>query len=201
MLDPFGSGNQNRSHAAGSASASWKSVGETIRTRTKCGAIEMVSITVAVWSRAPKLRNITPCNPRAISGPLSRRPNPPRLLRSGDHERWVTGQPACNGVALRRYPELRRDRADTQPAHTTQSAPVDDLVQTKGCLTEGQTRGPWSAGGGTRTLKLFRAPAPKTGMFANFITPAGVAIVPPRPPDSRAAGDVIPAHACMACLT
>ncbi len=59
MLDPFGSGNQNRSHAAGSASASWKSVGETIRTRTKCGAIEMVSITVAVWSRAETAQHHT----------------------------------------------------------------------------------------------------------------------------------------------
>src|ERR1700745_4148299 len=39
-----------------------------------------------------------------------------------------------------------------------------------------------SAGGGTRTLKLFRAPAPKAGMFANFITPAAVPIVPPRTP-------------------
>jgi hypothetical protein len=29
-----------------------------------------------------------------------------------------------------------------------------------------------SAGGGTRTLKLFRAPAPKTGVFTNSTTPA-----------------------------
>jgi hypothetical protein len=36
-----------------------------------------------------------------------------------------------------------------------------------------------SAGGGIRTLKLFRAPAPKADMFANFITPAAVLIVPP----------------------
>lgn len=98
--------------------------------------------------------------------------------------------PSCAATALILSPRIQPSRPQS-----------DDLVQTKGCLTEGQTRGPWSAGGGTRTLKLFRAPAPKTGMFANFITPAGVAIVPPRPPDSRAAGDVIPAHACMACLT
>lgn len=98
--------------------------------------------------------------------------------------------PSCAATALILSPRIQPSRPQS-----------DDLVQTKGCLTEGQTRGPWSAGGGTRTLKLFRAPAPKTGMFANFITPPAVAIVPPRPPDSRAAGDVIPAHACMACLT
>ena len=38
------------------------------------------------------------------------------------------------------------------------------------------------AGGGTRTLKLSRAPAPKAGMFANFITPAGLAILSLRLP-------------------
>jgi hypothetical protein len=36
------------------------------------------------------------------------------------------------------------------------------------------------AGGGTRTLKLFRAPAPKAGAVANFATPACLAIVPCR---------------------
>ncbi len=48
VLDPSGSGNQNRSHAAGSASTSSNSVGDTMRTRTKCGAIRTVSSTVAV---------------------------------------------------------------------------------------------------------------------------------------------------------
>src|SRR5271167_3193065 len=60
LLDPFGSGNQNRSHAVGSAIASSNKVGDSIRIRTKCGAIRTVSITVAVWSRAPKLRSIAP---------------------------------------------------------------------------------------------------------------------------------------------
>ncbi len=38
---------------------------------------------------------------------------------------------------------------------------------------------PVSAGGGTRTLTLSRAPAPKAGVYANFTTPARSAIVPP----------------------
>ena len=46
--EPSGSGNQNRNQAAGSASASSNRVCDTIRTRTKCGAIDTVSITVAV---------------------------------------------------------------------------------------------------------------------------------------------------------
>lgn len=36
------------------------------------------------------------------------------------------------------------------------------------------------AGGGTRTLTLFRAPAPKAGVYANFTTPAGPPSVPSR---------------------
>src|SRR5271163_4641398 len=48
VFDPSGSGNQNRSQAAGSAAASWNRVGDSIRIRTKCGAIWTVSITVAV---------------------------------------------------------------------------------------------------------------------------------------------------------
>src|ERR1700733_9814130 len=38
-----------------------------------------------------------------------------------------------------------------------------------------------SAGGGTRTLKLFRARAPKTRAVANFATPANLTSVPLRP--------------------
>jgi hypothetical protein len=39
VFDPSGSGNQKRSHAAGAACTSSNNVGDTIRTRTKCGAM------------------------------------------------------------------------------------------------------------------------------------------------------------------
>jgi hypothetical protein len=45
-------------------------------------------------------------------------------------------------------------------------------------LSTGRNLCSFGAGGGTRTLKLFRAPAPKAGAYSYFATPARLAILP-----------------------
>ena len=96
-----------------------------------------------------------------------------------DNRRNMPNAPTRPHQAVRSTPSLRVPRR-CGPVGRFANCFALDPVSPK--TLESKSREDRSAGGGTRTPKLFRAMAPKAIMFASFITPAAWPIVPPWSP-------------------
>jgi hypothetical protein len=91
---------QSRSDPGSTPSHRSADNGPAARRATKCGAIRTVSTTVAVWSRAPKPRRITPWIPRAISDPSDLVSHPHELRVTLPYRRSTSGWAASASPSL-----------------------------------------------------------------------------------------------------